>query len=57
MAKVEGRYAMEAWKFPALNAVANKKKNAILGFIALDIVVNRRVSHAAQANAKATRKK
>jgi len=54
---VEGRYAMEAWKFPALNAVATRKKNAILGFMARDIVVNRRVSHAAQANAKAMRRK
>ena len=38
MAKLEGRYAVEAWYMPGLKTMAIKKNAATRGFIVLDIV-------------------
>jgi hypothetical protein len=55
MAKVEGRYAVDAWNIPALETVTIRKMMAILGFIVREITAKRRVSHTEQRRAKTMR--
>ena len=53
--KVDGRNDVDAWKKPGLKIVMSKKSRPILLLSVLDIAEYRRVSQAAQTNARTTR--
>jgi hypothetical protein len=57
MAKLDGRYAGEAWYIPGLETMAMRKYIATRGFIVLDIVAYSLVWHTAQRRARKTRRK
>lgn len=57
MAKLEGRYAAEAWNIPGLDTMAKKKKRATRGFKVLLITRKREVWQRAQTKARKYRMK
>jgi len=57
MAKLEGRYAGEAWYIPGLEIITMRKYIATRGFMVLDIVAYNRVWHTAQIKARKTRRR
>jgi len=57
MAKLEGRYATDAWNIPAAVTEMTKKTMPILGLITREITANSWVSQRAQTRPKKIRKK
>ena len=57
MAKLDGRYAVLAWKFPGDRTVASRKKIPILGFRVKLMTRKKRTWHRAHTNAKMYRTK
>jgi hypothetical protein len=57
MAKLEGRYAGEAWYIPGLEIMTMRKYIATRGFMVLEIVAYNRVWHTAQRKARKTRRR
>jgi hypothetical protein len=57
MAKLEGRYAADAWNMPVLVTVMIKKMMAILGLRARETTENSLVSQTAHTNARTIRRK
>lgn len=57
MAKLEGRYAGEAWYIPGLNIMTMRKYIATREFMVLDMAEYSRVSHTAHSKASTTRRK
>jgi hypothetical protein len=55
IAKLDGKYAADAWKNPGLTATIIKNRTPIRGLSVREMAEYSRVSHAAQMNASAKR--
>lgn len=55
MAKLDGRYAADAWKNPGLNVTISRKSTPIRGFSDREMAEYSLVSHAAHTKARTER--